>query len=226
MGKKTGDQSWSGCWLLGTEHPLLPHRGSVQEPAPGRHRARGAGYAKTHPHPSPPASCIPVSADPGQAAPPEPSLNHPDRHAGSANPGHGGALAYPKCACACAHECTGVIPAPSACKSMCRAELGKGMCALVPALVPGRLGVLVRAARPAAPCTLKGSGARAWARRGERGCGGVTETRVHPPGVRGRQRSAKQKQLEHIWLPSEGLQNILRRRRDRKERVKLLLGRS
>lgn len=40
------------------------------------------------------------------------------------------------------------------------------------------------------------------------------------------QRSAKQKQLEHIWLPSEGLQNILRRRRERKERVKLLLGRS
>lgn len=40
------------------------------------------------------------------------------------------------------------------------------------------------------------------------------------------QHSAKQKHLGHIWLPSEGLRNIFRRVRERKERVKLLLGHS
>lgn len=97
-----------------------------------------------------------------------------------------------------------------------------------PALAPACWCLHVCAAWLAAPCTFAGEWcvcvgmpwrAGLWRRHQN------TRTPFKSAQEAG-QHSTKQKHLGHIWLPSEGLRNIFRIVRERKERVKLLLGHS
>lgn len=125
--------------------------------------------------------------------------------------------------CVCMHtpalECSPCHVHVKACAKMCASKARVCVRAPVPARVPACLCLLLCAVPPAALCTLEVSGACAWERRGEWGCGDITKTHAHPSRVRRRQASTLLSR--NIWGTSGSHQRdskISLEERERKKR--------